>query len=98
MPNLWPLTVQQGFIGTSQELDLGLMGLFLHFFTAEELIEQFSLTELDTKELTILKAVVLQEMYSQIAQSPVRDAVRTRFQLVYNSLRPPSATQTTSPP
>jgi hypothetical protein len=91
MGDLWALTSPTRLTGVPQELDLGLMELFLQFFTAEELIERFSLTDLDTKELTILKAIVLQEMFRQIARSPVRDQVRTRFQQVYDSLRPPAA-------
>ena len=97
MGNLLPYPSPYGSVGVPQELDLVLMELFLQFFSPEELVEQFTITDLDTKELTILKAAVLQELYRQLATSPIRDAVRIRWQQVYDKLRPP-ASQAPSPP
>ena len=81
-----------GFI--PQDLDLDTMELFLHFFSAEELINDFQLLDLSVREVTILKAIVLREMTLRLAQqATLTDPVRVRFQAVYTALRPPT-TQT----
>ena len=64
MGNLLPDPSPYRSVGVPQELDLVLMELFLQFFSPEELVEQFTITDLDTKELTILKAAVLQTVSS----------------------------------
>jgi len=81
-----------GFI--PQDLDLDTMELFLHFFSAEELINDFQLLDLSVREVTILKAIVLREMTLRLAQqATLTDPVRAKFQAVYTALRPPT-TQT----
>jgi hypothetical protein len=77
--------------GIPQELDLDTIELFSQFFTLEELITNFRLEDLTVRELTILKAAVLQTIASQMAEAGTpRDAVRVRFQAVWSLLRPPS--------
>jgi hypothetical protein len=73
--------------GIPQDLDLDTMELFTHFFSTEELISNLHFLDLSVRELTILKAALLQELARQIAQQrPLRDAVRDRCQLVYTAI------------
>jgi hypothetical protein len=75
--------------GIPQDLDLDTLDLFSYFFTTEELISSFQLLDLSAREVTVLKAVLLQELARQIVQQPsVREAVRARFQGVFGHLRP----------
>lgn len=77
--------------GILQDLDVDTMELFCRFFSVEELINNFQLLDLNARELTILKVVLLQEMARHIAeQSALRNAVRDRFQTVAQVLRPPA--------
>ena len=70
-----------------QELDLETTELFSHFFSTEELITNLHFLDLTVRELTLLKASLLQELARQIAQqSNLREAVRQRCQSVYGTL------------
>ena len=73
--------------GIPQNLDLDTMELFLRFFTVEELITDLHIHELGVRELTILKASLLQEVARQIAQqTTLKDAVKGRCRAVFSAL------------
>jgi hypothetical protein len=73
---------------TPEDLNLETMQLLLHFFSVEELIDDLKLVDLSIRELTILKATLLQEMAAQVArQSGVRDAVRARVLRISKRMR-----------
>jgi hypothetical protein len=77
---------------TPQDLDLDTIELFSYFIPLEDLISTYQLHDLSVKELTILKAAVLQTMAAQITQGePLGEAVRSRFGSVWNLLRPGGA-------
>jgi hypothetical protein len=71
-----------------EDLDLDTIELLLRFFTMEELVGEYQLHDLNVRELTILKATVLQELARQIAALPaLRSEVRARLRVVWNALR-----------
>jgi len=73
--------------GIPQDLDLDTVELFTHFFTTEELITNLHVLDLSVRELTVLKASLLQELARQMAQQPpLRNAVRERCQSVYATI------------
>jgi len=78
-----------GLAGTPpQDLDLETMQLLLHFFTVDELVNELQLLDLTTRELTILKSAILQEMATQVLQhTVVKNAVRARVQSVSGLIR-----------
>jgi hypothetical protein len=77
--------------GIPQDLDLDTVELFSHFFNAEELIGELRVLELSSRELTMLKAVLLQELARQIArQNTIREAVRERCRTISGIMRPSS--------
>lgn len=69
--------------GVPPDLDLSTLELFTRFFTIEELITDLHFLTLSARQLTMLKAALLQELARQVATTPaVRTAVRTRVQQV----------------
>jgi hypothetical protein len=73
----------------AQDLDLGTVELFSHFFSVTEMITDLQFADLSVKELTILKGALLLEVARQIAQRTARDAVRGRVREIVSVLRPP---------
>ena len=76
--------------GIVQDLDLGTVELFSHFFSVAEMITDLQFTDLSIRELTILKGALLLEVGRQIAEGTTRDAVRGRIREILRLLRPPS--------
>lgn len=74
---------------TPQDVYAAVLPFFLRFFSAEELVTSFRLLDLDVKELILLKEVLVQEIFRQLANAPMRDALRARFREVYDELQPP---------
>jgi hypothetical protein len=73
--------------GIPHDLDLETTELFSHFFTTEELIRDLHVLDLSVRELTLLKASLLQELARQITQQPpLRNAVRERCRSVYATI------------
>jgi hypothetical protein len=69
--------------GATHDLDLNTVELFGRFFSIEEMLDDLYILTLSTRELTLLTAVLLQEVAKQISQHPaLRDAVRTRVRSV----------------
>jgi hypothetical protein len=79
-----------GLMGTTpEELNLETMQLLLHFFTVEELVNDLHVLDLSARELTVVRATILQEMAGQLRQQAfVRDAVKSRVQTIFTVMRP----------
>jgi len=87
------LSISTTGAGIAQELDLGTVELFSHFFSVAEMITDLHFADLSVRELTILKGALLLEVARQIAQGTTRDAVRGRVREIVSLLRPQSETR-----
>jgi hypothetical protein len=79
----------QGVEDGGAELDLNTVELFARFFTIPEMVTSLGFLHINPRELTLLKAALLQELSRQVAlQGAMRAAVR---EAVINALPRPSA-------